>query len=156
MRYHLSLGSNLGEREQTLRQAITLIEQQIGPVLRCSSFFYSEPWGFESAHGFCNLCCAVETPLSPMEVLTRTQSIERALGRNHKSPRLCRSSEITNNKPVYSDRTIDIDIIEAFDEQGKEIQLNTPTLTLPHPLWTQRDFVRIPLQEIKKESSKAL
>lgn len=149
MRYHLSLGSNLGERELTLRQAITLIEQQIGPVLRCSSFFYSEPWGFESAHGFCNLCCEVETPLSPMEVLTRTQSIERALGRNHKS-------QITNNKPVYSDRTIDIDIIEAFDEQGNEIQLNTPTLTLPHPLWTQRDFVRIPLQEIKKESSKAL
>ena len=141
MVYHLSLGSNLGEREQTLRQALTSIEQQIGPVLRCSSFFYSEPWGFESEHGFCNVCCAIETKMSPMELLAATQAIERALGRTQKS-------EICHQKPVYHDRTIDIDIIEAFDEQGNEVKVNTPTLTLPHPLWSQRDFVRIPLQEI--------
>ncbi|MBR4499205.1 MAG: 2-amino-4-hydroxy-6-hydroxymethyldihydropteridine diphosphokinase, partial [Paludibacteraceae bacterium] len=50
MVYFLSLGSNLGEREQTLRHAMQQIEQQIGPVLRCSSFYYSEPWGFNSPH----------------------------------------------------------------------------------------------------------
>ena len=133
MRYFLSLGSNLGEREQTLRTALQQIEQQIGSVLRCSSFYYSEPWGFESPNTFCNLCCAIETPLQPMEVLRRTQAIERALGRTKKST------------DGYSDRTIDIDIIRAFDENGQEIQVSEPTLQIPHPLWQERDFVTIPL-----------
>lgn len=136
--YFLSLGSNLGEREHTLRQALCLIEQQIGPVRCCSSFYYSEPWGFESVHAFCNLCCAVDSPKAPIEMLQATQAIEQALGRTHKS---------VNGH--YSDRTIDIDLIQAFDEQGQEIEVHTPELTLPHPLWLQRDFVRIPLEEIK-------
>lgn len=138
MLYHLSLGSNLGEREQTLRQALVLIEQQIGSVLRCSSFFYSEPWGFESEHGFCNLCCVVKSQLGPMELLAATQAVERALGRTEKTI-----------DAHYHDRTIDIDIIQAYDEQGNEITVNSPTLSLPHPLWSQRDFVRIPLKEIE-------
>jgi len=142
MRYYLSLGSNIGEREQTLRTALHQIEQLIGPVRRCSSLFYSAPWGFESEHEFCNLCCSVETDMTPLDLLATTQSIEHALGRTHKS-------QITDNKPVYSDRTIDIDIIQAFDPQGHEINCSTPQLTLPHPLWQQRDFVRLPLEEIK-------
>lgn len=137
MRYYLSLGSNLGNREQTLHEAVRRIGQQIGTVTRCSSFFYSEPWGFESTHPFCNLCCAVETAMQPMEVLAATQQIERELGRNHKS---------VNGK--YSDRTIDIDIIRAFDDAQKEIVSNDPLLTIPHPLYKQRDFVVIPLREI--------
>lgn len=143
--YFLSLGSNLGEREHTLRQALCLIEQQIGPVRCCSSFYYSDPWGFESTHAFCNLCCAVESPLNPIDLLHATQAIEQALGRTHKS---------VNGH--YSDRTIDIDLIQAFDEQGQEIIVNivndqmVNVLTLPHPLWQQRDFVRIPMAEIKK------
>ena len=136
MVYFLSLGSNLGEREQMLRQAMQQIEQQIGPILRCSSFYYSEPWGFESPHPFCNLCCAVETTLSPLEVLHTTQAIERALGRTHKS------------NGHYSDRPIDIDLIRAFDEQGQELFVATPELTLPHKLWQQREFVTVTLAEI--------
>lgn len=141
MRYYLSLGSNLGNREQTLQEAVQRIGQQIGTVTRCSSFFYSEPWGFESEHPFCNLCCCVETSMAPMDVLTATQAIERELGRNHKSP-------ITYHQPVYYDRPIDIDIIRAFDDQQKEIVSNDPLLTIPHPLYKQRDFVLIPLREI--------
>lgn len=137
MRYYLSLGSNLGNREQTLHEAVRRIGQQIGTVTRCSSFFYSEPWGFESTHPFCNLCCAVETAMQPMEVLAATQQIERELGRNHKS---------VNGK--YSDRTIDIDIIRAFDDAQKEIVSSSSLLTIPHPLYQQRDFVVIPLREI--------
>ena len=137
MRYYLSLGSNLGNREQTLQEAVQRIGQQIGTVTRCSSFFYSEPWGFESEHPFCNLCCCVETSMAPMDVLTATQAIERELGRNHKS---------VNGQ--YSDRPIDIDIIRAFDDQQKEIVSNDPLLTIPHPLYKQRDFVVIPLREI--------
>ena len=153
MIYFLSLGSNLGEREQTLYRAMQMIEQQIGPVLRCSSFYYSEPWGFDSPNPFCNLCCAVETTLPPIEVLHTTQAIERALGREEKSD------------GHYSDRPIDIDLIRAVDEQGLEIKCNIPypqapttnqqpqtssgmLLVLPHPLWQQRDFVKVPLAEI--------
>ncbi len=138
MVYYLSLGSNLGEREQTIRRALELIGQQVGTVLRCSSFYYSEPWGFTSEHPFCNLCCAVETSMEPLAVLAATQSIERSLGRTKKSV-----------NGVYSDRTIDIDLIQVFDDAGNEITCSTPTLTLPHPLWSDRPFVRIPLEEIK-------
>ncbi len=156
MVYFLSLGSNLGEREQTLRQAMQLIEQQIGPVLRCSSFYYSEPWGFDSPNTFCNLCCAVETTISPLEVLHTTQAIERTLGRTHKSTAYATQASST---PRYADRTIDIDLIRAFDEHGQEIMCqiedpdtpaSKPLLVLPHPLWQQRDFVMVPLAEIMK------
>ena len=137
MRYYLSLGSNLGNREQTLQEAVQRIRQQIGTVTRCSSFFYSEPWGFESEHPFCNLCCCIETSMAPMEVLAATQAIERDLGRIQKS---------VNGQ--YSDRSIDIDIIRAFDEAQKEIVSNNPLLTIPHPLWKEREFVTVPLQEL--------
>lgn len=137
MYYFLSLGSNLGNCEQTLQTALQQIEQEVGHVDRCSSFFYSEPWGFESTHGFCNLCCRVETELMPLEVLHKTQAIERALGRTHKS---------VNGH--YADRTIDIDLIRVFDKEGKEIRMSGSVLTLPHPLWEQRDFVKLPLAEI--------
>lgn len=136
MIYYLSLGANLGERERTIQQAIKNIEQQIGNVLRCSSFYYSKPWGFESKNDFCNLCCAVETAMPPLEVLARTQSIERTLGRTEKT--------IKGN---YSDRLIDIDLIRVFNGEV-EIFMNDDTLTLPHKDWQQRDFVRIPLQAI--------
>lgn len=151
MTYYLSLGSNLGDREGTIRQALQRIEQQIGPVRRCSSFYYSKPWGFESEHDFCNLCCAVETDKTPLEVLHLTQTIERALGRKEKSAISNQQLEIRNQKLEirnYTDRCIDIDLIRVFDEQGQEICLDTPELTLPHKFWQQRDFVKIPLGEI--------
>jgi len=148
MLYYLSLGSNLGERENTIRQAIQMIEQQIGHVLRCSSFYYSAPWGFESEHDFCNLCCALESEKTPLDVLTLTQDIERALGRNLKS-------QISNLKsPIYSDRPIDIDIIRVFDDFGEEIKCKIVNdqmvniLIIPHPLWQEREFVKVPLGEI--------
>ena len=137
MRYYLSLGANLGEREIGLRKAVEMMEQRIGKVLRCSSFFYSTPWGFESEHNFCNVCCLVETPLAPLEMLQQTQAIERALGRTEKS-----------ENGHYADRAIDIDLIRAFDDDGKEVFVETSLLTLPHPLWQEREFVKVPLAEI--------
>ena len=140
MQYYLSLGANIGEREQTIRKAIEQIEQRIGRVPRCSSHYYSAPWGFESKHGFCNVCCLVETALQPEEVLAITQAIERELGRTHKT-----------ENGQYADRTIDIDLIRVFDEKGKEVRLHSEKLTIPHPLWKKRDFVSIPLFEILEE-----
>ena len=136
MYYYLSLGSNLGSREQTIREAIKKIEQQIGSVPCCSSFYYSAPWGFASEHEFCNECCLLETDKLPLDVLRATQAIERQLGRTHKTI-----------DAHYSDRIIDIDLIRAFDGQ-KEIEWHDDVLTLPHKLWREREFVTIPLQEI--------
>lgn len=140
MLYFLSLGSNLGQREETLRNALRCLEEQIGTVTRCSSFYYSAPWGFASGHEFCNLCCTLQTAVQPLELLRRTQAIERQLGRTQKSV-----------QGHYTDRTIDIDIINAFGDNGEEVTCNTAELTIPHPLWQQRDFVRIPLNEIREE-----
>ena len=132
----LSLGANLGNREETINKALNLLAEQVGPLIKRSSFFYSKPWGFDSPNEFCNLCASFETTLSPLDLLHTTQAIERALGRKHKS---------INGQ--YSDRTIDIDIIRVFNHK-KEIFINTPELTIPHPLWRERDFVKVPLEEI--------
>lgn len=129
---YLSLGANLGNKEQTLDQAIAILSAEAGTLLRRSSFFYSEPWGFRSEHSFCNICISMLTTLTPLELLDLTQDIERRLGRTKKS-----------SDRVYHDRTIDIDLLIY---EGVEMQ--TPRLTLPHPLMQERDFVMIPLREI--------
>ena len=128
----------MGNREQTIRSAIDQLGREAGTVCACSSFFYSEPWGFRSEHAFCNCCIALRTSLSPVELLRYTQYIERTHGRAHKS-----------TDGTYHDRTLDIDLILAYDELGREICISSPELTLPHPLWTQRDFVKKPLAEIR-------
>ena len=136
MLIYLSLGANIGEREQTIEKALRAL-QEVGTIHKRSDFYYSEPWGFESEHIFCNLCILLQTDLNPMDLLAATQAIERSLGRTHKT--LDRH---------YQDRPIDIDLIRAFDEEGKEIRVNSHSLLLPHPLWEERDFVKIPLAEI--------
>ena len=129
---YLSLGSNLGDREDMLRRAITLIEERVGAVQRVSSFIETEPWGFESEHPFLNAAVMVLTTLSPIECLDATQQIERELGRKKKS-----------KGGKYHDRPIDIDLLLYGD-----LKLSTPRLTIPHPHMYERDFVMIPLREI--------
>ena len=146
MLVYLSLGANLGDREATINRALDLLTTHVGPLIKLSDFYYSKPWGFDSPNDFCNLCASFTTPLSPLDLLRTTQSIERQLGRTHKS------------NGTYQDRSIDIDIIRAFDENGNEIKCefinpkspigSVPLLTIPHPLWQQRDFVKVPLQQI--------
>lgn len=129
---YLSLGSNLGDREQMLHRAIELIGERIGTVQRVSSFIETEPWGFQSEHPFLNAACMVLTMLSPEQCLKETQKIERELGRTKKS-----------KNGIYHDRPIDIDLL-LYDD----LKLSTPKLTLPHPHMYERDFVMIPLREI--------
>ena len=129
---YLSLGSNIGDREQLLRRAIALIDERVGTVQRVSSFIETEPWGFQSEHPFLNAACLVLTTLPPEECLRRTQQIERELGRKKKS-----------RNGIYHDRPIDIDLL-MYDD----VKLSTPKLTLPHPHMQKRDFVMIPLREI--------
>lgn len=129
---YLSLGSNLGDRHATMQSAILLLDSQAGTVDRVSSAIETEPWGFESANKFLNMCVRIITTLSPEQLLATTKDIELQLGRTTKS---------VNGQ--YHDRPIDIDIL-TYDD----IHINTPSLTLPHPHMHERDFVMIPLREI--------
>lgn len=129
---YLGLGTNLGNKEANLRTAIYKLQERIGKQVSLSSFYETAPWGFESDHSFQNAAIGLETNLSPIEVLHITQEIEKELGRTKKS---------VNGS--YSDRLIDIDIL-LYDN----LVLQTPELTVPHPLMTERDFVMKPLIEI--------
>lgn len=129
---YLSLGSNLGDRHAIMRRAIAMINEEVGRVDRESSPLETEPWGFESVNMFLNMCVRIKSVLSPEQILTITQDIERKLGRKAKSV-----------DGEYHDRPIDIDIL-MYDD----LHITTPTLTLPHPLMHERDFVMIPLREI--------
>lgn len=132
MKVYFSLGSNLGDRAQLLEKALTLLNKEIGNLVSRSSFYETEPWGFSSNHPFLNACCLCETKLSPLEVLHRTQQIEKELGRKRKS----------KNKK-YHDRPIDIDLLLCDD-----LNINTKELTIPHPFMQERRFVLEPLKEI--------
>ena len=129
---YLSLGSNLGDRHATMQSAILLLGKQAGTVDRVSSAIETEPWGFESANKFLNMCVRIITTLSPEQLLATTKDIELQLGRTTKS---------VNGQ--YHDRPIDIDIL-TYDD----LHINTPSLTIPHPHMHERDFVMIPLREI--------
>jgi 2-amino-4-hydroxy-6-hydroxymethyldihydropteridine diphosphokinase len=133
---YLGLGSNLGNREENIRQALMLIDERLGSVYRVSSFIETEPVGFCSNHRFINAVCLVHTMMSPISCLRETQKIEQELGRIQKS--IC-----TDGTLQHFDRTIDIDLL-IYDD----LIINTPELTLPHPRMKERDFVMIPLKEI--------
>ena len=140
---YLGLGSNLGDREKKLLEAIRLIGEQVGKVVRQSTFIETEPWGFDSDNMFMNAVILCETEHTPREVLTVTQQIERDMGRRKKSVNdLSVNGKSVNRK--YFDRPIDIDIL-LYDD----ITIDEPDLKIPHPLMHQRDFVMVPLNEIR-------
>jgi len=130
---YLSLGSNIHHRHHYIDEACKFIEERCGTILRRSDDFYSMPQGYPSDHEYLNICLKLETDLSPEEMLKMTQQIERELGRTVKNR--------------YQDRTIDIDLIQAFDQEGVEIRISTPDLTLPHPRMHEREFVLVPLAQ---------
>lgn len=137
---YLGLGTNLGNREENILRAYGHIENKVGSIVRRSSPFHSEPWGFESENAFVNTAVCVETALSPMEVLSTTQEIERQMGRTQKSV-----------GGVYHDRIIDIDIL-LYDN----LHMQSEELTLPHPHIGERPFVYEPLNEILLTTHKSI
>lgn len=134
---YLGLGSNLGNGERNIQKAMEMISDRVGEILAVSSFYKSEPWGFESEHLFTNNVIKLRTTLSPTKVLDITQEIEKEMGRTKK------------HKPgeSYTDRIIDIDIL-TYDD----LEIQTERLKLPHPFIQERDFVRIPLEEINGDN----
>jgi len=125
----LIFGSNLGDREALIREAVSRMEV-IGPRLRQSSLYETAPWGFESPHSFLNQVVTYSTDWSPHAILRHCLNTETLLGRQRGTAR-------------YSSRTIDIDIL-LLDT----LIINTPDLIIPHPRLHLRNFVLIPLAEI--------
>lgn len=128
---YLGLGTNLGDKERNLNDAILKLFFEVGNIICQSGFYASEPWGFESENSFLNAVVLIETNLSPFDLLTKTQEIEKGMGRIYKTSQ------------TYSDRIIDIDIL-LYDNQI----VDQPKLKIPHPQLVERDFVLIPLCEI--------
>jgi len=128
----LSLGTNLGNKQANLEEALSRISN-FAAITRKSSIIETAPWGFESTNTFLNMVITIETTLDPLQLLDATQEVERQMGRTEKS---------INN--IYHDRIIDIDIID-YDK----MKMDTPRLVLPHPRAHLRDFVMIPLKELE-------
>jgi len=126
----LSLGSNIGKREQNMALAYEYVEKHIGKIVKSSSFYENPSQGFDSNNDFINSCIAIETIDQCREVLDKIHWIEKSMGRKR-------------TKEGYEDRIIDIDIIfyntQIVDEDG---------LKVPHPKYHERDFVLIPLNEL--------
>ncbi|MBR5323734.1 MAG: 2-amino-4-hydroxy-6-hydroxymethyldihydropteridine diphosphokinase [Muribaculaceae bacterium] len=129
---YLSLGSNMGNRENVLALSIEEIGKRIGTVTKVSSKHETEPWGFISTNKFINMAIEVDTELSSQEVSERVHKIEDDLGRTR-----------SNNAAGYEDRVIDIDILMIDNIISDESDL-----TLPHPKMHLREFVIFPLCEI--------
>ncbi|MGI5839914.1 MAG: 2-amino-4-hydroxy-6-hydroxymethyldihydropteridine diphosphokinase [bacterium] len=127
---YLSLGTNLGAREESLRAAVSLMaEEKAVRVGAVSSIYETVPVGYTTQPLFLNIAVAGEAALAPSALLAATKKIEVLLGRT----------------PTFrwGPRLIDIDLLLYGD-----VQMETAELTLPHPRLTERGFVIIPLAEI--------
>jgi 2-amino-4-hydroxy-6-hydroxymethyldihydropteridine diphosphokinase len=128
----IGLGSNLGNRENNLRDAIGMILTDLHATnLIQSSIHETEPWGFESDNNFLNMCISIQTPFNAEACLERMKTIERKLGRTEKTAQL------------YVSRVIDLDILFFNNEI-----IETAQLSVPHPFLQQRLFVLQPLAEL--------
>lgn len=128
----LGLGGNVGDSRAILDRAVAqLCDGKDVTLIARSSDYKTPPWGFKYQPSFVNLCIAVETALSPRDLLERAQEVERALGRDRA------------HEKRWGPRTADIDII-AYDN----VKIDDLGLTVPHPRLFERAFVLMPLAEI--------
>jgi deoxyguanosine kinase len=126
----LSLGSNLGKKQENIQLCIDLLHKDVGTITRVSSLYESDAWGFES-ESFNNCVVEMHTHLKPQKVLKKILKVEQILGR------------IRTQEAGYQARIIDVDIIAFDDELLDEAQLQ-----IPHQHLNNRLFVLLPLQEI--------
>ena len=144
---YLSLGSNQGDRALNIENALSLLNIELKtPYKAVSSLIETEPWGFESDYKFLNAAVHYQLMLPKgynpeaegLMVLEICKDIERRLGRTGE-PEYDEKGE-----RIYHNRPIDIDILLFGDDK-----IDCPELTVPHKQMYQRDFVMIPLNEIK-------
>ena len=131
---YLGLGSNLGDRQKNLTQALKGLDA--GPslsVLRASGIYQTAPWGLTAQPDFLNMVAEISTTLSPQQLLDRLKDLELELGRQP-SPRL-------------GPRLIDVDILLY----GNSV-IDEPDLHIPHASLHLRPFALVPLAELSPES----
>lgn len=130
----LGLGSDTGNRENHLRNAIDRIRMEAGAVVSMSHIYETEPWGFQSTTKFLNMVIKVETMLDPENLLGVISAIEADMGR-------------IRTKKRYTSRNIDIDILLWGEEVIRKVNL-----VIPHPLIQERRFVLVPLCNLVPDS----
>jgi 2-amino-4-hydroxy-6-hydroxymethyldihydropteridine diphosphokinase len=127
----IGLGSNLGDREASLRRALTALAAEPDvELVAVSAFRDTDPVGYADQPRFLNAAAEIETTLSPRELLERLLAIERSLGRTREGPR-------------FGPRTIDLDLLVHGDEVVDE-----PGLAVPHARLHERRFALEPLAEL--------
>jgi 2-amino-4-hydroxy-6-hydroxymethyldihydropteridine diphosphokinase len=132
VRAYVGLGSNLREREATLREALTRLSELDGvAVVAVSSFRETDPVGNADQPRFVNAAAELETSLGPRELLDRLLEVERSLGRDR------------SREERWGPRTVDLDLLLYGDETVGE-----PGLEVPHPRLAERTFVLEPLVEL--------
>ena len=130
-RVYIQLGSNLGDREDHLKQSQVMLIDEIGLIIKKSSIYESSPWGVENQGSFLNQVLLLETDIKPFDLLDIILNIEKEMGR------------VRIEK--WGERIIDIDILFYNDEI-----IETNNLCIPHPYISKRRFVLSPLDEIAK------
>jgi 2-amino-4-hydroxy-6-hydroxymethyldihydropteridine diphosphokinase len=142
-RVFLSFGSNLGDRLQCLREAVErLLEISGVEFVDASPLYWTEPWearpgqAADESAWFFNCVVSIETSLSPRDLLTETQAIERLLGR--------RPGPGSHEERRYEPRPVDIDILLY----GDRVISAPEQLQIPHLFMHERAFVLRPLADL--------
>jgi 2-amino-4-hydroxy-6-hydroxymethyldihydropteridine diphosphokinase len=130
---YLGLGSNMGEREKNLSDAILFLSKEAGTMLQYSSVWETAPWGFDAETSFLNMAISMQTGMEVEEFFSVMHSIESRLGRERSGRGYC-------------SRTMDIDVLFW----GSEV-INRNGIMIPHPAIAARLFVLAPLNEIASD-----
>ncbi len=137
-RAYINIGTNLGDKEQNIEQAIGFLEHRLGLKCRRSHLIKSHPWGYSSENDFLNIGVSVDTSIEPLELLHLLKGIERDM----------HSESHRNSTGGYADRLIDLDIM---DIDG--VKIESEQLSIPHPHLWERDFFYIPYKELLETST---
>ena len=127
---YVGLGSNIGDKAGNILRALDILSQSDGiKVTKVSSFYETEPIGYEDQDWFINAIAQIETILSPEELLSAFKKVEQIMGRK--------------NTIRWGPREIDLDFL-IYDQ----LCFQSPGLVIPHPRLHERAFVLVPLAEI--------
>jgi 2-amino-4-hydroxy-6-hydroxymethyldihydropteridine diphosphokinase len=129
---YLLIGGNLGNRIENLAMARSLIENELGKIIKASSIYETAAWGITEQPDFLNQVLLIKTKFSPEKMMQLILSIENKMGR------------VRTQK--NASRIIDIDILFFNDEI-----ISNENLTIPHPEIQNRKFALIPLNEIASD-----
>ena len=133
MAIYIALGSNLGDKEKNLKEALQFLEKKGVEILRVSDFIQTEPYGVTDQPAFLNAVAEIRTDRSPLELLHTLLQVEEDMGRKRLRH--------------WGERNIDLDLLLYHEDI-----IDLPELKVPHPDMQNRDFVLGPLAQIAPEA----